>query len=368
VVSYQSNLELLLDTVAAGGPDLGRKQDRIEVALRTDGAQAIADAHEMIDRERTAVHALLQTSIVAAVAGQGVMLLVMAVLAAFIIRSFVNPLERFRRYASRIGSGDYSPITPTRRYRDEFSQLAIAFNKMLCELKTHQDQLIQSGKMAAVGNLTSGIAHELNNPLNNIGLNVEALLDDLEDYTDDEKRRLLEQIYTQVERAGATVRDLLDFTRKGTPAFVSVSVTEIVESTSKLIGNELTINGIDLELKLANGLPRITGNPRNLQQVFLNLFLNSIQAMPDGGRLSVGASTANGFVRVDVADTGDGIAPENLDKLFDPFFTTKEVGEGTGLGLSVCYGIIERHQGRIAVDSEPGEGTTVSVFLPMAKA
>ena len=111
-------------------------------------------------------------------------------------------------------------------------------------------------------------------------------------------------------------------------------------------------------------MPDINGNPRNLQQVFLNLFLNSIQAMPEGGALTVRVGRMDGYLGIEVSDNGVGIAPENIDKLFDPFFTTKEIGEGTGLGLSVCYGIIERHGGSIRIDSEPGAGTTVTVRLP----
>jgi signal transduction histidine kinase len=176
---------------------------------------------------------------------------------------------------------------------------------------------------------------------------------------------MLEQIYTQVERAGATVRDLLDFTRKGTPAFSTVSIEDIIGSTLNLISNELNLASIDLDIDIAKDLPDINANPRNLQQVFLNLFLNSIQAMPEGGNLAVRVAREDGQLTIEVSDDGVGIAPENVDKLFDPFFTTKEIGEGTGLGLSVCYGIIERHGGGIRIDSEPGAGTTVTVRLPV---
>ena len=319
----------------------------------------------MIDRERFSIARLLQTSTVAAISAQLMMLFVMTFLAVVIIRAFLNPLARFQDYATRIGNGDYTPIRPARRFRDEFSDLAMTFNKMMCELKARQDQLIQSGKMVAVGTLTAGIAHELNNPINNIGFNVEAMLEDYDDYTDAEKQRMLQQIYTQVERAGATVRDLLDFTRAGTKAFSTVSIENVIDSTIKLIANELSLASVDLDLHIAEDLPNINGSPGNLQQVFLNLFLNSIQAMPDGGVLSVHADCEDDFIRIEVADSGIGISSEDIDRVFDPFFTTKEIGEGTGLGLSVCYGIIERHHGSVAIDSTPGTGTTVTVRLPI---
>lgn len=364
-VLYEGSLERLLEIQEVGEPERRRQQHLIEAELRTYGAQAIADAHEMIDRERFSIARLLQTSTVAAISAQLMMLFVMTFLAVVVIRAFLNPLARFQDYATRIGNGDYTPIRPARRFRDEFSDLAITFNKMMCELKARQDQLIHSGKMVAVGTLTAGIAHELNNPINNIGFNVEAMLENYEDYSDAEKQRMLGQIYTQVERAGATVRDLLDFTRVGTQAFANVSIENVIDSTLKLIANELSLNSVELDLDIAQDLPDINGSPGNLQQVFLNLFLNSIQAMPEGGRLAVRAALEDDFIRIDVSDTGSGISPENLDKVFDPFFTTKEVGEGTGLGLSVCYGIIERHKGSIVIDSSPGRGTTVTIRLPV---
>jgi two-component system NtrC family sensor kinase len=361
---YEDLLEKLLETRGKGDSGDSPAQRQIESRLRKYGAQILDDAQEMIDRERLAMHAMLTTSTLAAVGFLVFMFFIMAFISGFIIRAILRPLGRFEKYTARIGSGDYSPITPSRKYRDEFSDLAIAINKMLHELKLRQDQLIHSGKMAAVGTLTSGIAHELNNPLNNIWMTTEALISDFQDYPDEKKLKMLEQIYNQVERASSTVRNLLDFTRKEQPAFTSVSIPKIMESTLKLIENELKLADIDLDIDVEEGLPEITGNPRNLQQVFLNLFLNTIQAMPDGGRLGVRVHVEDGLVRADVSDTGVGILPENLDKVFDPFFTTKEPGQGTGLGLSVSYGIVEKHGGKIIVESEVGKGTTFSVFLP----
>ncbi|MGD8897311.1 MAG: ATP-binding protein, partial [Acidobacteriota bacterium] len=136
------------------------------------------------------------------------------------------------------------------------------------------------------------------------------------------------------------------------------------QASLKLVGNELALARVEANLDVAPDLPRVTGNPRNLEQVFLNLFLNAMEAMPDGGTLKITATRADGFVRVVVQDTGSGIAPEHLDKIFEPFFTTKEAGEGTGLGLSVSYSIVEKHGGRLEVESQLGRGTTFTVALP----
>jgi signal transduction histidine kinase len=222
--------------------------------------------------------------------------------------------------------------------------------------------------MAAVGSLTSGIAHELNNPLNNISLTTETLLGDFSSFSEDEKLRMLDQISTQVERASATVRQLLDFTRKDQPAFTQVAIAGILESTLKLIGNELSLAKVEPRLETDGSLPPVLGNPRNLQQVFLNLCLNGIQAMPKGGVLGVRArAEGESLVRVDVSDTGVGISAENLGKIFEPFFTTKEAGKGTGLGLTVVQSIVEKHGGKITVESGVGEGTTFTVLLPVAR-
>ncbi len=366
LIRYEQLLESLISTNGSGKPEPTQQLRQIEAELRRHGAQMVADAQRMMDQQRMTIYSNLQTSILAAVGFLVFMLFVMAYEAAFITRAVLTPLGRFMSYAARIGEGDYSLITPTRKYRDEFSNLALAFNQMLLELRTRQEQLLQSRKMAAVGTLTSGIAHELNNPLNNIGLTTEALIEGFDDYSTEKKLDMLRQIYTQVERAGGTVRNLLDFTRKETPAFTPVSPAEILEFTLKLIDNELTLNGVEQQIDIKQDLPRVMGNPRNLQQVFLNLFLNSIQAMPDGGIIKVSTSVeGEQYVRVDVSDTGAGIPKENLDKIFDPFFTTKDPGLGTGLGLSVSYGIIEKHKGRITVESEVGKGTTFSVLLPV---
>ncbi len=365
---YESLLEQLVRVEEAGAGAGAAQRRAIEVRLRTEGAQLLSDARAMIDRERLAVSSMLHASRIAVLSFLGLMLLVMVLFGGFVIRAALGPLNRFMQYVARIGAGDYTPIRPARKYRDEFSSLALGFNQMLGEIVSRQDQLVQSGKMAAVGTLTSGIAHELNNPLNNIGLTVEALIDDFDAYSDEQKHRMLEQAYTQVERASTTVRNLLDFTRKDRSAFTAFDVSDAVASALRLVANEAMLAGVECRTSLAADLPAIQGNPHDLQQVFLNLFLNAIQAMPDGGEMRVSGARKGDTVRIDVADEGVGIPAEHLEEIFDPFFTTKGVGEGTGLGLSVSHSIVEKHGGRIQVESEPGKGTTFSVYLPVAGA
>lgn len=367
--SLERYIGLLHQLMATPGSSVEVGNQEIEVALRTEGTKLLRDAQEMIEGERDAVSGMLHTSRLMAVGFLALMLLTMVLFGSYVVRAVLEPLSRFSDYMGRIGAGNFQPIKPARRYRDEFSRLAMAFNQTILELQNRQEQLLQSGKMAAVGTLTSGIAHELNNPLNNIGLTVEALLDDFDDLSKEDMRRMLSQAYTQVERAGATVRSLLDFTRKGRPVFARLQVGKAVETAKRLVSNEARLAGVALSENLPEDLPEIRGNPHDLQQVFLNLFLNAIQAMSEGGDLRVEAAAVNGdWVRVSVSDSGPGIPPEHLQEIFDPFFTTKDPGKGTGLGLSVSHGIVEEHGGRIEVSSDLGKGTTFSIYLPVAEA
>jgi two-component system NtrC family sensor kinase len=361
---YERLLEDLARVAAQPGFDERQRQEA-EASLRRFGGAILDEASGMIAKERQSMNAMIRAAMIGAGGFLGFMVLLMALLADHLARQVLRPIGRFIHYVERIAQGDLSPIKPVRRYRDEFSTLAIAINRMLDEIKVRQEQLVQSRKMAAVGTLTSGIAHELNNPLNNISLTVETLLDDYEDLGDERRRRLLTDIFTQVQRAGATVRNLLDFTRKDQPVHAAVSIAEVVAATLKLVGNELALAKVRTHVSVPADLPPVSGNPRNLQQVFLNLFLNAIQAMPEGGEMGVEADRRNGFIRIAVRDTGVGIPEGDFEKIFEPFFTTKEEGEGTGLGLSVSYSIVEKHGGRIEVESRRGAGSTFSVFLPV---
>ena len=367
LVAYERSLERLLQLSQAAAPVSAEERLDVQRLLRGHGAQIVVDAQEALDQERLAVHAAFNVAMVSAVGFLVLMVVTMTLVGVFLARTVLSPLGRFMRYMERIGTGDYSPITPVRRYRDEFSSLAMAINRTLHDLKAHQERLVHSERMAAVGSLTSGIAHELNNPLNNIGLTTEALVSEFRELSDDEKLQMLDQISTQVERASATVRQLLDFTRKDQPAFSRLAVGPLLESTLKLIGNELTLARVEARLQVGEELPELLGSPRNLQQVFLNLCLNAIQAMPSGGVLDVQArQDGPASIRVDVGDTGVGIEAENLSRIFEPFFTTKEVGKGTGLGLTLVQSIVEKHGGHVTVRSAVGEGTTFSVVLPVA--
>ncbi len=344
------------------------KDPDTEKRLRIYGHQILTYAADLMDQERIKVHNAARTFMLAAAFSLLINFIVMVWVAAELTRQILKPLGRAVEYTKRIAAGDFRLIVPQRKFRDDFSNLAMSINRMIYELMEKQKQLIHSRKMAAVGTLTSGIAHELNNPLNNISITTEALIDGLDQYEQDEILDMLKEIFMQVDRASGTVRNLLDFTRLEKSKMEIINVDDLIQSSLKLADNERLISGVETKIHIENNLPGVKGNFRNLQQVFLNIFLNSIQAMPEGGTLSIHAGKdGEDFVKIDVTDNGIGIPKKNLDKVFDPFFSTKDVGKGTGLGLSVSYGIIQNLGGRITVGSEEGKWTTFSVYLPVVE-
>jgi hypothetical protein len=216
-------------------------------------------------------------------------------------------------------------------------------------------RLVQADKLSSIGLLAAGVAHEVNTPLAVISTYAQMLAKQISG--DEQKAPLLEKIARQTFRASEIVNSLLNFSRTSPTEFVSVDLNKIVRETLALMEHQMTKSGVTATLALDEALPRIKGNPGKLQQVFLNLFLNARDAMERGGVLALKTSAHDGRVLVTVADSGAGIARENLEKIFDPFFTTKGAKKGTGLGLSVSYGIVREHGGNIEVQSEIGAGT-----------
>ena len=246
----------------------------------------------------------------------------------------------------------------------------------LKSLKETQAQLIQVEKMAAVGQLAAGVAHELNNPLGGIlGYSQFALEKigqaKLSEFAPEDTATFLQylkDIEQQTKRCRSIIRSLLKFSRASRKEeFEPTAVSLVLEETLKFTRHQIQKSKVNLIQKLAESLPQINGNSGQLQQVFTNLVLNAVQAMPGGGSLTVasGMGEDRETVHISFTDTGVGISEKNLDKIFEPFFTSKKVGEGTGLGLSVSYGLIKNHGGEIKVKSKAGRGTTFTVILPV---
>lgn len=242
----------------------------------------------------------------------------------------------------------------------------LALEKAYRELKGSQAQLVQAGKLAAIGRLTAGIAHELNNPLTSV-LGYAQLLQVAR--LDKQAKTDLDRIVEGAERAARIVRNLLTFARQQKPERRLIEINDIILSILDLKAYHLKVENVKVIKELARDLPPTVADPSQLSQVFLNLISNAQQAMVEahgGGTLTVRSELVNGGdIRIEIADDGPGIPAEIIGRIFDPFFTTKEVGQGTGLGLSICYGIVQEHGGRIWVESQSSQGATFFVELPI---
>lgn len=250
--------------------------------------------------------------------------------------------------------------------KDHLGQTAgiVAVGRDLTERRKFEAQLLQSQKLAALGVMAGGIAHEIRNPLAVCGSAAQFIMD--EDVTPEFRQECAHKIHTGIQRASMIIENLLRFARPSVkPDIKEINLTTLLEETLSLVTNQARIQKIELHAQLPPEPILISGMEALLQQAFMNLLLNAIKAMPDGGELGVALGQANGEAWVSISDTGQGIAPGDLDNIFDPFYTTAPVGQGTGLGLSICYSIIKQHFGTITVESEAGKGSTFTVRLPI---
>jgi two-component system NtrC family sensor kinase len=355
---YAALIDRLAGLEVAGAP-----ADAVE-----RGSQMVAVALSLAERERASVNATLALFKRLPVLFLAFLAVFSVFAANFLTRQMLGPLSRLMATTQRIAAGDFTPLKPRRWYRDEFSNFAVALNTMMRELQRRQDVLVQSHKLSAVGTLTAGVAHELNNPINNITLTAEMLREDYRALSDEERLDMVNDLVEQAGRAQKTVRNLLDFAREGEITTEKLDVADLLRTTASLAANQIKLSGAKIALDVAPNLPAVHGDKQSLSQVFVNLLLNALDAVGKGGRVRIIAEHGRdqGWVQVRVSDDGHGIPPHVLPNVFDPFFTTKPRGKGSGLGLSVSLGIVRQHGGDIRVESAPGRGTTFFVLLPAA--
>ncbi len=286
----------------------------------------------------------------------------------------VAPIKRLAEITRKISNGDLNLRAPLKEH-DETYSLSMSFNTMLDHLKIRENQLIekekelyQSKKLASIGILTSGVAHELTNPLNNISMIAQTYTEMYDMLSREDRIKFMNTVEGETERIKEIVKNLLDFSKPKEANLKEADINAVIQNTLRLVQNMLDVSNIDTNLSLADGLPGILLDEHQMQQVFVNLITNAVQAMSPKGELSIVTryNKNNDSVEICFKDTGKGIPSEFLPHIFDPFFSTKGV-EGTGLGLSVSYGIIKKHKGNISVESTVGVGTTFTVELPVYK-
>lgn len=317
--------------------------------------------------------------------------IIISFLLSLLLTKFVNrPIEKLLLATREAARGNLDTKVEIRSH-DELGELAQSFNHMISELKRSrnaieewtqtleqkvnertkelqqvQDQLIRAGKMAALGELAAGVAHEINNPLTGV-LTFSSLMLKKVDENHPWKKDL-ENIVQQTTRCRNIVRGLLDFARQRKPDKKEWDVHSLIERTLALLENQAPFQNIQIIKEFKQNMPMILVDPDQIQQVFMNILINAADAMSkNGGTIIIKTDLKDGIAEISFTDTGCGMTKEQLSKLFTPFFTTKEPGKGTGLGLAISYSIIQNHNGDIEVESEPGKGSTFRIKLPAEK-
>ncbi len=326
--------------------------------------------------------------VMATFAGMAILsVILLLVILTFITSSIIQPLQQMVTATNKIARGDLSHKVDV-GFQDEIGQLGLSFNQMTENLKkanekliqwgktlekrvderTHelqeiQNSLIQSEKLASLGKMAAGVAHEINNPLTSILLNTHLMLEKVEKKSPLHENLCL--IADETSRCSEIVRGLLEFSRQNPPEKNYADVNEIIELTINILENQVAFQNIEILKKLEDDLPQIQLDRNKIKQVFWNLMINAAEAMPEGGKLTITSRFSDDAktIEIEFKDTGMGISKDHINKLFDPFFTTK--GGGTGLGLAVSYGIIEQHGGKIEVRSKEFEGSTFIIRLPI---
>ncbi len=290
-------------------------------------------------------------------------ILLAVLLAIPVAWSVTRPLTGLAQATHRVAQGDWSVRVPSRG-PEEMVLLAESFNSMVETLQDTQQQLVRTEKLASVGQLAAGVAHEINNPLGSVLLYADILRKETP-ATDEQRRDDLDMIIREATRCKTIVNDLLNFSRQNEVMAQETDLNDILEEMASEARKQALFENVKITTELDPALPRIQADPLQLHQVFFNLLTNAAEAMPQGGmlRLKTGRGPAPGFVTVEVQDTGVGIPEENMKRLFTPFFTTKPIGKGTGLGLAIIYGIVKMHRGQIDVSSEVGKGTKFTITL-----
>lgn len=355
-------LELAREVILTGKPP-----QKFEEKFRTLGHELTRLSEVLLKRERTDVNNIIQHSVIMLVISLGVVLLFQLVVWQYFFHFIIKELAIMGNMIQMASQGKLHEVAKQNiSPKNEIDSAIKALADMAGELEKREAVLLQSEKLASLGILISGVAHELGNPLNNISLMAQGYLNLYDILGDGEKKNFMADVLTQTERISKIINNLLDFSRKKKQELKEYDPKSIIERSIALVANQIKISNVKLHKHLKPNLPHIYVDTPQIEQVLVNLLINAIQAMPQGGDLTVnvGQDAKNGYLVIHIKDTGAGISKEDLLHIFDPFFTTKGT-KGTGLGLSVSYGIIRQHNGDITVESEEGRGTTFILKIPI---
>ncbi|MEK6745212.1 MAG: ATP-binding protein [Nitrospirota bacterium] len=346
--------------------------ERIRMTAREIQVHVEANAQ----KERSDIDAILKMSAVLLVVTIAVIIVFGTIINMKLAKSIVTPIQDLERITKKITRGDFSESIEVKGH-DEISSLAESYNQMedkldhamnslediIKQLQEKQAQLVEAEKLASIGKLAAGIAHEINNPLTSVLTFSNLMLEQCP--PDDPRYDKLKLMARETDRARTIVRQLLNFGRENVIKPVKININEPVTEIAESLVAQEAFKGIELFLKLAENLPEVYADPAQFGQVVLNILLNAIHAITPPGRIEVETRQAGKNIEVIFTDSGRGIPEEHLHKIFDPFFTTKNATKGTGLGLAVSYGIIKKHGGEISVASIVGTGTTFTVRMPI---
>ena len=379
---------LMAEYVKAGAAET-RQTERLEAQIRKVGKDIVAITEGMARAERRLIRATLDRFRATLLISIALLSLSMMVIGWMLSRMVVRPLRHMDRCVEAVSSGRLDRIVVPSE-DTEIISITQAFNHMIGELELRQKRLLRSEKLASLGTMLAGVAHELNNPLSNISLSCQILLEEVGECDPEQGKELLEQIDEQTERARKIVRALLDFARDKPAKREKVQLAALFEEVLLFLKGE-TPPGVSIVSEIPAEIV-LQADRRRLEQAFLNLIKNALEAIGESGEIRINAArhrlTRESFVAgqghdtrflgkcypgaeaidIEIRDSGTGIPTDVLPRIFDPFFTTKDVGRGMGLGLFIVYEIVEEYNGCISVDSEPGRGTAFHIRLPLEPA
>jgi two-component system NtrC family sensor kinase len=361
--AYRDRMEQVADADAIGSND--GQAPRLMADVRELGQRMLDIAEREVTFERRMIRHILENLRVQLIGVFAVALALGVVLPFLAFRKFFKLLHLLRSATEHIAGGRFEKI-PVQASEIEMRQLMEAFNHMVEELEHHEAQMIQTQKLSSLGTMAAGVAHQLNNPLNNIWTSCQIAIDELDACDPPFMRKMLDNIDQETIRARDIVKGLLEFSRTKIFSLRWVEFAQIAKRALTLIAAQVPAE-VEVRTEIPAGL-KVQVDVQRFQEVVLNLLLNAVHAIGAGQgivTLRAWAEQDAGQVVITVQDSGPGVPPEIRNRIFDPFFTTKSDGQGTGLGLAIAYGIIKQHNGTIAVESKAGEGATFVIRLPL---